>query len=40
MQFLLDGAVLGAEDTAAPYTLTWNTVGVANGSHVITARGR
>ena len=25
VQFLLDGAHLGAEDTTAPYSLAWNT---------------
>jgi hypothetical protein len=33
VQFRLDGADLGAEDTAAPYELAWDTAGVPNGSH-------
>ncbi len=37
VQFLLNGTVLGAEDTAAPYSVTWNTTGVANGTHTLTA---
>ncbi|WP_406694478.1 N,N-dimethylformamidase beta subunit family domain-containing protein [Singulisphaera sp. Ch08] len=40
VQFLLDGVALGAEDTVAPYALTWNTIGVANGVHVLTALAR
>jgi hypothetical protein len=40
VQFLLDGASLGAEVTAAPYTITWNTTGVSNGSHSLSARAR
>ncbi|MBW8833424.1 MAG: hypothetical protein JF606_29440, partial [Burkholderiales bacterium] len=40
VQFLLDGANLGAEDTAAPYTVSWNTTSAANGAHSISARAR
>ena len=40
VQFKLDGVNLGAEDTATPYTLTWNTTTVANGSHTLTAVAR
>src|SRR5437660_1178172 len=40
VQFLVDGAPLGAEDTTAPYSVTWNTAGVANGQHMLTARAR
>ena len=40
VQFLLDGAALGAEDTAAPYTLAWDTTGVARGTHTLSARAR
>src|SRR5579864_3506934 len=40
VQFLLDGANLGAEDTAAPYMASWNTTGAANGSHTLTAIAR
>jgi hypothetical protein len=41
VQFLLDGAALGAELTGAgPYTLSWNTATVANGSHMLSARAR
>ena len=38
VQFKLDGANLGAADTAAPYTTTWNTTTATNGSsHTLTA---
>ncbi len=40
VQFLLDGANLGAEDIAAPYSVSWNTTTVANGSHTLTAIAR
>jgi hypothetical protein len=40
VQFLVDGVTSGAEDTAAPYTASWSTVGVPNGTHTITARAR
>lgn len=37
VQFKLDGANLGAADTAAPYTVNWDTTTVANGTHNLTA---
>jgi Bacterial Ig domain/YetA-like protein len=40
VQFLLDGVNLGAEDTASPYSATWNTTTASNGSHTLTARAR
>ena len=40
VQFRLDGASLGAEDTAAPYSVSWNTTSVADGSHTLTAVAR
>jgi len=40
VQFKLDGANLGTEDTAAPYSLSWVTTSVANGSHTLTAVAR
>jgi Galactose oxidase-like, Early set domain/Bacterial Ig domain len=40
VQFLLDGAALGAEVTAAPYTRTWNTTTASNGAHTVAARAR
>jgi chitodextrinase len=40
VQFKLDGANLGAEDTTAPYSITWNTTLTPNGSHTLTAVAR
>jgi hypothetical protein len=40
VQFKLDGNNLGAEDTSAPYSRSWNTTGVANGPHTLTAVAR
>jgi Animal haem peroxidase/Bacterial Ig domain/RTX calcium-binding nonapeptide repeat (4 copies)/PASTA domain len=42
VQFLLDGAPLDAEDTAAPYTVRWNTNvrGGIVGNHTLSARAR
>ena len=40
VQFKLDGANLGAEDTASPYSVSWNTTGAANGSHTLIAVAR
>ena len=40
VQFKLDGANLGSEDTSSPYSVTWNTTSAANGSHVLTAVAR
>src|SRR5437867_789820 len=40
VQFKLDGANLGAEVTAAPYSTSWNTTLGANGSHTLTAVAR
>jgi hypothetical protein len=40
VQFRLDGADLGSEDTSAPYSVSWNTTGAANGSHTLTAVAR
>src|SRR5438309_3313852 len=37
VQFKLDGANLGAEDTTAPYSVSWNTTTASNGSHTLTA---
>src|SRR5947208_1016938 len=33
VQFKLDGANLGAEDTGVPYSVMWNTTTIANGTH-------
>src|SRR5262249_9522795 len=40
VQFKLDGANLGAEDTASPYSVSWNTVSATNGNHTLTAVAR
>jgi hypothetical protein len=40
VQFLLDGSPLGAEDTAAPFSVPWLTTTVANGTHRLTAVAR
>ena len=40
VQFKVDGANIGAEDTTAPYSVSWNTTTVSNGSHVLTAVAR
>ena len=40
VRFKLDGADLGAEDTSAPYSIVWDTTGVANGPHTLTAVAR
>jgi glutamine amidotransferase PdxT len=40
VQFLLDGANLGAEVTTAPYTVSWNTTTIADGTHTLAAKGR
>jgi glucose/arabinose dehydrogenase len=37
---LVDGAVVGTEDTAAPYNFTFNTSAFSNTSHTLTARAR
>jgi hypothetical protein len=40
VQFKLDGANLGAEVTAAPYTVPWTTSTASNGAHTLTAVAR
>src|SRR5436309_844777 len=40
VQFKLDGANLGAEDTTNPYSVSWNTTTASNGSHTLTAVAR
>ena len=40
VQFRLDGANLGGEDTNSPYSVSWNTTGSGNGSHTLTAVAR
>ncbi|WP_084285447.1 LamG-like jellyroll fold domain-containing protein [Solirubrobacter soli] len=40
VQFKLDGAALGAEDTTAPYSVAWDTTAASAGAHVLTAVAR
>ena len=40
VRFLVDGQPEGAEDTSAPYGLSWDTRAVGNGAHTLTARAR
>jgi glucose/arabinose dehydrogenase/PKD repeat protein len=40
VQFLLDGANLGVEDPTSPYSISWDTTAVSNGTHVVGARAR
>jgi chitodextrinase len=40
VQFKLDGANLGAEDTVSPYSTSWNTTTALNGSSTLTAVAR
>ena len=37
MQFQLDGANVGSPVTAAPYTYSWDTTKISNGSHTLKA---
>lgn len=38
VQFLVDGAAVGAEITAPPYSMTWNSATVPDGPHTLAAR--
>ena len=40
VQFALDGVDLGAEDTTAPYSVSWDTTTASNGAHTLSARAR
>ena len=40
VQFRLDGADLGAEDTSAPYSASWNTTTATAGAHTLSAIAR
>ncbi len=40
VQFKLDGANLGAEDTTAPYSVSWGTTATSDGWHTLTAVAR
>ena len=40
VQFRVDGADVGAEDTSAPYSVSWDTTVATAGSHTLTAVAR
>ena len=40
VRFFVDGAQVGAEDTVSPYSITWDTTTVTDGSHTLTAMAR
>jgi cytochrome c553 len=40
VQFLVNGAIAGAEDTTAPYSYNWNTTSLTNGNYTLSARAR
>jgi chitodextrinase len=40
VRFLIDGSSVGVEDTAAPFSIAWDTSSFADGAHQITARAR
>ncbi len=40
VRVMLDGAALGAEDTSAPYSVSWNTSSAPLGPHQLTAIAR
>ncbi len=40
VQFKLDGALLGVEDTTAPYDVRWSSAGATNGTHSLVAVAR
>ena len=40
VQFKVDGAPVGSEDTEAPYEALWNTATASNGSHTLSATAR
>jgi hypothetical protein len=40
VQFRVDGTAVGSEDTTNPYSASWNTTTVGNGTHALTAIAR
>jgi hypothetical protein len=40
VQFKIDGSNAGSEDTTSPYSTTWNSITVPNGTHSVTATAR
>jgi predicted amidohydrolase len=39
VRFFVDGAQVGTDDTTAPYSISWDSTTVANGSHTLAATG-
>lgn len=40
LQFLLDGASLGSEQTGPTFSISWNSATTVNGTHTLSARAR
>ncbi|HEU0023995.1 MAG TPA: DUF4082 domain-containing protein [Thermoleophilaceae bacterium] len=40
VQFMVDGASVGSADTSSPYSLSWDTTGLSNGTHTLSAVAR
>lgn len=40
VQFLVDANPFGPEDTTSPYSVSWDTTAIANGTHALSARAR
>ena len=40
VQFYVDGNAIGSEDTSSPFSVSWSTTSIGNGSHALTARAR
>jgi hypothetical protein len=40
VRFRVDGNNIGSEDTSSPYSISWDTTGVSNGTHSLTAVAR
>jgi hypothetical protein len=40
VRFTVNGATVGSEDLSAPYTISWNTTGLANGQYTLGAVAR
>src|SRR6202007_3241604 len=40
VQFLLNGANLGAEDVTSPYSFSWNTTIISAGAYILAAKAR
>src|SRR5205085_1127570 len=38
VQFFVDGTAVGTLSTTAPYSYSWNTTGLSDGSHTLTAK--